>query len=492
MSLNKDIFVAIDMGSNSFHMLMVQNINGTPRTISKVKRKVRLASGLDQDNMLDEAAMERGWQCLSLFAERLEHIPKRNIRVVSTATLRLAKNAEKFCAKGNEILGLPINIISGEREAALIYHGMAVSSHSADKRMIVDIGGASTELILGQNLKPLVLNSLNMGCVTWLERHFSDGLISTDNIERAKSAARGVLAPVKQDYLAHQWQLSLGASGSIQAVQEVLVAQGLNEQITQSKLEIILEQSIACTYLTTLNIKGLKEERKVVFVSGLVILLSLFEELAIDCMIGSGGALREGLIDELIREPVADDIRFNCVNKLQQRYHVDLNQASQVAKVAETLAHQLRHHKISAQDIAMLRYAAMLHEVGASVEFLNAPKHGHYLLSHAAMAGFSKQQRMLVASLVGNFRNELNMELLAQQAWCSVSVASLLVSCLRLAVILCGRYQGERIQYVSLSSIGDEIEINISASTLTKYPLLLAELEQEIIDNEFLSLREEV
>lgn len=485
---NNDTYAAIDMGSNSFHMLVVQNINGVPRTIAKIKRKVRLASGLDDNNMLDDAAMQRGWQCLTLFAERLIHIPKKNIKIVSTATLRLAKNSDVFCAKGNAILGLPINIISGDQEAALIYHGMAVSSRSADKRLIVDIGGASTELILGQGFEPLVLHSLDMGCVTWLERYFSDGLLNESNIANGVAAATEVLAPVKQGYLDHQWQLSLGASGSIQAVQEVLVAQGINEEITLKKLQKMVEQTIACEKLTTLNLVGLKEERKLVFVSGLVILLTLFKELNIEGMIGSGGALREGLIDQLIGANVPVDIRLNCCEQLQHRFQLDTGHASDVATTAESLIRQLGDERITDQDIEMLRYSALLHELGTSIEFLQAQQHGYYVISHTPMAGFSKEQRKLVAALVGSYKNSINSKQLQEQAWCSGQVANYLVSCLRLAVILNGRYQGARGHFVNVSAQSDCIKLNIKQELTESSPLLLAELEQEIIDNNLLKL----
>jgi len=486
--LNNNIYAAIDLGSNSFHMLVVQNIAGTPRTIAKVKRKVRLASGLDHNNYLDDAAMNRGWQCLALFAERLSNIPPQNIKIVSTATLRLAKNANVFCAKANDILGLPIDIISGEQEAALIYHGMAVTSDSADKRMIVDIGGASTELILGQGFKPLVLNSLNIGCVTWLERYFNDGLLNQVNFTRAMDGASEVIELVKQDYLAHRWQLSLGASGSIQAVQEVLVAQGLNEEITLAKLNQVLQQTMGRQKLQKLNLVGLKEERKLVFASGLAILITLFKQLNIERMISSGGALREGLIDQLFNQAVPQDIRANCCEQLQQRFQLDSIHACQVAKTAIYLARQLTSPTLKPQDIELLGYAGLLHEVGTSVEFLAANRHGHYILSHCAMAGFSKQQRKFIAAVVGNYKCTLAIELLSEQAWCSPQDALSLTSCLRLAVIINGGGQDHRRDDISLHSVADKIIVSTTAKFLDQNPLLNAELEQEVALNNLLNL----
>jgi len=484
LPVNQDLYVAIDLGSNSFHMLVVQNISGTPRTIAKVKRKVRLASGLDSESALSQEAMQRGWDCLALFAERLEHIPLNNIKVVSTATLRLATNAKEFCTRAEQILGIAINIISGEQEAALIYQGMAVSSQSADKRLIIDIGGASTELILGQGFTPLVLNSLNMGCVTWLARYFSDDLICQQNIDAAAMAATEILKPVKQDYLNHQWQLSLGASGSIQAVQEVLVAQGLNEQITLVKLHSLMTQALAGKRISELNIVGLKKERRLVFVSGLIILITLFIELGVDTMIASGGALREGLINQLIGQPIAADIRLDCCQKLQKRFQVESSQAIQVAKVAQSIARQLVP-QANEQDIELLGYAGLLHEIGTCIEFLQAQKHGHYMLSRIDMTGFSKEQRRFVAALVGSYKGSMKQELAKKQAWCDPVLCQLLITCLRVSVIIVGRGQQDRLSEISFANEDKQITLYLGDAIKSNAPLLTAELIQEGSDNTY-------
>jgi len=337
-------------------------------------------------------------------------------------------------------------------------------------------------------VKPLVLNSLNIGCVTWLQRYFGDGLLSIANFEQAMSAAAAEITQVQQDYLAHDWQLSLGASGSIQAVQEVLVAQGLNEEITLDKLNVVLQQTIACKELNNLNLVGLKQERKLVFASGLAILMSLFKQLNIDRMIGSGGALREGLIDQLFAQPVPEDIRANCCEQLQQRFQLNTDRALKTAKTALDFACQLSNPPLKKQDIELLRYAALLHEIGTSVEFLNANRHGYYLLSHFAMAGFSKQQRQLIAVLVGNYKNDFDSSLLGQQAWCSAQDALRLTCCLRLAIIVNGGAQSYRRHTIKLESATDHIVINLSSTTVNENPLLAAELEQEVSINELVTL----
>ena len=211
------LYAAIDLGSNSFHMLVVREVAGSIQTLSRIKRKVRLAAGLSQDNRLSQEAMERGWQCLRLFSERLQDIPQQQIRVVATATLRLAVNAHEFLDKAQEILGCPVQVISGEEEARLIYQGVAHTTGGADQRLVVDIGGASTELVTGTGAQTTSLFSLSMGCVTWLERYFTDRHLAQENFDTAEQAAREVLRPVADELRRHGWKVCVGASGTVQA-----------------------------------------------------------------------------------------------------------------------------------------------------------------------------------------------------------------------------------------------------------------------------------
>ena len=482
MSTSNNLFAVIDLGSNSFHMMVVESINGFPRVISKVKRKVRLASGLDDNNKLSLEAMQRGWDCLALFGEHLSTLNINQVRVVATATLRLAINADDFCEKGNQLLGTPINVISGEQEAALIYHGMAVTSNSADKRLIIDIGGASTELILGHGLSPIVLNSLNMGCVTWLDRYFVGGILSQDNFDAAIEASNIVLSPVKNDYLAQQWQLTLGASGTMQAVQEVLIAQGYNENVTLDKLTMLMAQCVECRSQDNLVIVGLSPERAIVFVSGLSILISLFRELSIVGMLASGGALREGVIHQLIaisnnRSAVSDDVCLQTCESIQQRFQLNINQADQVVLLSERFAHQL---KLPAVLIPFLKLSAMIHELGVSINYINAQKHGHYVLKNMPLAGFSKQQKNLLISLVGNYKGKINVALLNDQKCCDEDQAIQLLFCLRLAVISVGRCQENRCIDMSVKKTNNDITILVNKALNDNAPLLVTELHDEV------------
>ncbi|NUA44026.1 Guanosine-5'-triphosphate,3'-diphosphate pyrophosphatase [Dickeya solani] len=226
MPSSSSLYAAIDLGSNSFHMLVVREVAGSVQTLARIKRKVRLAAGLDASNRLSPEAMQRGWQCLALFSERLQDIPPQQVRVVATATLRLATNADEFLERARHILGLPIQVISGEEEARLIYQGVAHTTGGPEQRLVVDIGGGSTELATGTGAHHTQLFSLPMGCVTWLERYFTDRDLTQAHFDRAEQAAREMLRPVKDILRQQGWQVCVGASGTVQALQEIMVAQG--------------------------------------------------------------------------------------------------------------------------------------------------------------------------------------------------------------------------------------------------------------------------
>ena len=339
-SATSPLYAAIDLGSNSFHMLVVRHIDGSVQTMAKIKRKVRLAAGLDKDNKLSTEAMQRGWDCLSLFAERLQDISPENIRIVGTATLRTATNVDVFLEKANDILGYDINVIAGEEEAATIYKGVAHTSGGLGRRLVVDIGGASTELIIGEGFDAKALTSLKMGCVTWLEQHFKDRQLTITNFNTAIEAAKSTLAPILEQYKDIGWDVCVGASGTVQALQEIMLAQGMDEVITHAKLKRLQKQAMLADHLEELDIDGLTLERALVFPSGLSILIAIFELLEIESMTLAGGALREGMVYEMMAEMRQDDIRARTIASIQSRYQLDSEYGELVADSASQLLKQ--------------------------------------------------------------------------------------------------------------------------------------------------------
>ncbi|HCV67378.1 guanosine pentaphosphatase/exopolyphosphatase [Serratia proteamaculans] len=475
------LYAAIDLGSNSFHMLVVREVAGSIQTLARIKRKVRLAAGLDQNSHLSHEAMQRGWQCLKLFSERLQDIPRAQIRVVATATLRLASNADEFLQTAEQILGCPIQVISGEEEARLIYHGVAHTTGGPDQRLVVDIGGGSTELVTGTGAQAAQLYSLSMGCVTWLERFFSDRNLGQENFERAEQAAREMVRPIAPQLRQHGWQICVGASGTVQALQEIMVAQGMDERITLSKLRQLKQRAIQCGKLEELEIEGLTLERALVFPSGLSILLAIFQELGIESMMLAGGALREGLVYGMLHLPVEQDIRSRTIRNLQRRYLLDTEQAERVSQLAANFSQQVSNEwQLDARCRELLHSACLIHEIGLSVDFKQAPQHAAYLIRHLDLPGFTPAQKKLLATLLQNQSNTIDLPLLSQQNALPPRMAQRLCRLLRLAIIFASRRRDDTLPAVRLrANNDDELTVILPPGWLEQHPLRAEALDQE-------------
>ncbi|NHI00996.1 guanosine-5'-triphosphate,3'-diphosphate diphosphatase [Oceanimonas sp. MB9] len=475
---NPSLYAAIDLGSNSFHMLVVHEVEGACRILAKVKRKVRLAAGLQPDGSLDEAAMERGWDCLRLFAEQLQDVPADQVRIVGTATLRLATNIDRFIGRAEAILGHSIRIISGEEEAATIYQGVAWTSSGTGRRLVIDIGGASTELVIGEGTSADLLNSLHMGCVTWLKRHFPNGELSEAHFERAIAAAQHELSPVAAGYLTQGWQHCIGASGTVQAIQEIMMAQGENEQITLAKLHRLKAQAIACGRVEQLQLPGLTPERAPVFASGLAILIALFDTLAIEHMVLAGGALREGLIYGMLGTRQECDAQDRTIDSLIARYQLDREQGERVRNTALQALKQLQPDTDS--DAArMLARAAMLYELGLCIEYKRAPEHAAYIIRHIDLPGFTAPQKGLLAALLLNQRDDFQLEALQAQCALDGERAVLLARLLRLAIILCLRRTRGTVPAFALRRDGNRLILTLPAGWSTGHHLRASELFAE-------------
>ncbi|MDP2575740.1 guanosine-5'-triphosphate,3'-diphosphate diphosphatase [Vibrio penaeicida] len=478
-SATSPLYAAIDLGSNSFHMLVVRHIDGSVQTMAKIKRKVRLAAGLDKDNRLSTEAMQRGWDCLSLFAERLQDISPENIRIVGTATLRTATNVDVFLEKANDILGYDINVIAGEEEAATIYKGVAHTSGGLGRRLVVDIGGASTELIIGEGFDAKALTSLKMGCVTWLEQHFKDRQLTITNFNTAIEAAKHTLAPILEQYKDIGWDVCVGASGTVQALQEIMLAQGMDEVITHAKLKRLQKQAMLADHLEELDIDGLTLERALVFPSGLSILIAIFELLEIESMTLAGGALREGMVYEMMAEMRQDDIRTRTIASVQSRYQLDSEYGELVADSASQLLKQCGGEDWIAEPQAhyLLSSVAKLHEVGLTIDYKCGGKHSAYLLQHLDLPGFTRAQKHLLAELARRYREQVSS--LPEQHALSGQSAKRVLRLLRLAVLLTHRRCSELQPRVTLNAEGDRLELCVDKQWLESNPLTKAELEIE-------------
>lgn len=480
--LNASLYAAIDLGSNSFHMLVVREVAGSLQILARIKRKVRLAAGLDSNNTLSHEAMERGWQCLQLFAEKLQDIPPTQIRIVATAALRLATNTDTFIQRAQTILGCPIQVISGEEEARLIYQGVAHTTGGDERRLVVDIGGASTELVTGTGAQTTSLFSVSMGCVTWLKHYFGDRTLTKENFDAAEQAARSIVRPHAEELRYQGWKVCVGASGTVQALQEIMVAQGMDERITLRKLQQLKQHAIRCERLEELEIEGLTFERALVFPSGLAILIAIFSELNIESMTLAGGALREGLVYGMLHPAVNQDIRRRTLDNIQRRFMVDTAQAARVKHLAIELAHQVNAvWRLDTLSLELLNSACLLHEIGLSIDFKKATQHAAYLVRHLDMPGYTPAQKALLGTLLLNQANPVDLPSLHQQNAVSPCAAVHLCRLLRLAIIFASRRRDDQMPSLTLKANQETLHLTLPNAWLSSHPLGAEMLEQEVL-----------
>lgn len=477
----EQLYAAVDLGSNSFHMVIVRVVAGSVYIIGKVKQKVRLAAGLDENMVLDQQSLERGWKCLETFAERLQDIPLSNIKIVGTATLRLAANSEVFIKKAEQILNHKLNVIDGEEEARQIYLGVAYTSANQGNSLVIDIGGASTEVIVGNDMTPIHLVSMNMGCVTFKERFFTDGNISKENFELAIQEAKSLLEPIKNDFINFDWQQCLGASGTPQAITEILVTQGISDSIRIDYLHNLKQQCIDCTTIDLLQIDGLTESRRAIFPSGLAILIALFEQLNIQEMQISGGALREGLIYGMLDNMQQNDRRLQTLKQCIERFHIDPEHANRVKGIVLGLFKQVQNQMVlgKVDCEAMLMASAMLHETGLHIEYKLHHEHGAYILSHLPMVGYTQQQRAGIKTLVQCHRQEIKLSLFDSFHPEVRQALLVLVRVLRLSCLLSIRRKDNMLADFTLIATDEKWTLTFPEGWLKSHPLIDAELANE-------------
>ena len=404
-----ETFAAVDLGSNSFHMVVAKFEDGQVRIIDRLKDMVRIASGLDSSNNLSAEATERALQSLRQFGQRIREIPRTNVKAVGTNTLRQARNGKDFIRQARMALGHNIDIISGQEEARLVFIGVAHTFYNHDgASLVIDIGGGSTEVIIGKGFQPKVAESLYMGCVNVSRRFFADGSISGRRMREAVLFARTELETIEARYRRIGWDTILGSSGTIRAIADIAVAQGWSEGgVTRNAVELLRKRLIAAGHYDKLYLEGLSERRKPVIAGGLAILSAIIEALDLDHIQISEGALREGIIYELVGRHQNKDIRNTTVADIAVRYGVDREQAAKVAKTAGTLFDQVRKRwQFDETDRDTLLWSAQLHEIGLAIAHAQYHRHGGYLLSNSDMPGFSRQEQQNLSLLVRSHRRK--------------------------------------------------------------------------------------
>jgi exopolyphosphatase/guanosine-5'-triphosphate,3'-diphosphate pyrophosphatase len=404
---------AVDLGSNSFHCQVARVVGDQLYPLDALREPVWLGAGLDQDKRIDDETQERALACLKRFGERLRGLDKRAVRAVGTNTLRVAKNAAGFLRRAQAALGFPIEVVAGREEARLIYIGVSHSlPASREKRLVVDIGGGSTEIIIGTGQRPLRLESLFMGCVSYSLHYFEDGRISKGAMKKAELAARNELQPIVARFARGNWQHAVGSSGTVRALADVLRLNGFDESggITPAGLDHLRSHLIKAGDMGKADLAGLKPDRVPVFPGGLAILNAVFSELDIESMVAAEGAMRQGVLYDLLGRFHHKDMRDVTVAQFMQRYHVDALQAQRVGALAYTLLRKLTAESGESDEDAAryIAWASKLHEIGISVAYSGYHKHSAYIVANADMPGFSRDEQAKLALLVQAHRRSLN------------------------------------------------------------------------------------
>lgn len=480
---NTRTIAAVDLGSNSFHMIVAVVCDDNLQIVDRIKEMVRLAAGLDARNRLSPDVTERALACLSRFSQRLRAIPRGSVRIVGTNTLRKARKSEKFIAQAEAILGHPIEIISGQEEARLIYLGVSHSlEDEGERRLVIDIGGGSTEYIIGQHFKPEQMESLFMGCVSFSEQFFKNGSLTESRMRKAQIAALQELSTIREQYKAAGWDTAIGASGSIISIHDVVIAKGWSSDgITLDALKKLRQEIIDAGHTDKLSLPTLSEDRKPVFAGGVAILCATFESLGIELMRVSSGAVREGLLYDHLGRIHHEDVRERTIEQLLQRYGVDVAQAKRIEETALYLLQQVAVEGDLANEekIGLLSRAARLHEIGLTIAHSQYHKHGAYLAKNLYMPGFSQGEQLLLSALIQGHRRRFPENVIKalpkpviQQVW-------LLCIILRLSALLHRSRSSNPLPEIHLILTDCEVKLLFPTGWLDEHPLTDADLEQE-------------
>lgn len=473
---------AIDLGSNSFHMVVARIENGHIHILDNLKEMVRLGGGLDKNGRLSEEARVRALSCLDRFAERVQKLPQGSVAAVGTNTLRRAVNSRQFLESASEVLGHPISIIGGKEEARLVYLGVSHSLVAEEgKRFVMDIGGGSTELIIGEGFKPLHLRSLEMGCVSLSQACFKNGNLGKKNWEKARIAAHMELRPVRRDYRKVGWASATGASGTIKAAGSIVKALGLESyHITLESLYEIREKMIAAGHVYNLRLPGLDSDRQPVFAGGLAILIATFEALKIETMQVSEGALREGLLYERLGRIQSEDTRLKTISSVQQRFKVSQRHARRVSLAAHRLFSACeKAWNLEPVDAERLHWASSLHEIGLAVSLSGYQKHGAYLLANADLPGFSLEEHDWMSVLVRSQRKKISKTYFKSLPKKNRKTALRLAIILRLATLIHRSRKDETAVIEQVVANENTLTLQFAQHELINHPLQKISFKQE-------------
>jgi exopolyphosphatase/guanosine-5'-triphosphate,3'-diphosphate pyrophosphatase len=485
---SETLLAAVDLGSNSFRLEIGRYENGRIQRVDYLKEAVRQGGDLDEERNLKPDAIERGLKCLARFGETLKGFPKQHVRAVATQTLREARNRDVFLKLAKKALGYEVEVISGVEEARLIYEGVSrLLPQSNERRLVIDIGGRSTEFILGHHLNAETTDSLRVGSVAWSLKYFTDGILSERNFQRAEIAAESFLDAVADIYQHQYWDVAYGASGTVGAIADILSYAGFEQdKITRKGLAWLRAQLIKAKTNDKLDLIGLKEDRKPVLAGGLCVLIGVFDLLKLDTLIVAKGALRHGLLyDMMAEEDRAEDLRDASIAHLMSKFGVNKTHARNTAKVAigffDALLPTLEVHDDIPHESSKLRqilgWAALSHEIGASISHSESQKHGAYILDNTELMGFAQSELHRLSLLVlGHYGKLRKLDADFSDAGFIFQLISL-----RLAVIFCHSRNLPVLKNIKLERAGNTFMLSLPSPWQQAFPQTSYLLEEEIL-----------
>jgi exopolyphosphatase / guanosine-5'-triphosphate,3'-diphosphate pyrophosphatase len=482
-ALEGQSFAAVDLGSNSFHMIVSRFTDGALQLVDRIREPVRLASGLSADGQLSATARERALNCLAQFGQRLREIAPERVRTVATNTLRQMKNPRAFLIQAENALGFPIEIISGREEGRLTYLGVAHTfAETRKRRLVIDIGGGSTEFILGQGFEVFETESVQMGCVSTTKRFFDGGKVSRKEWREVQQRLSLEFTPFRTHYLERGWKRVIGCSGTLKSTAAVLHAMGGPEWlITRPGLDELIDKLLSAGDIEKAKLPGLSNDRKLVYAGGLAVIDACFRELAVDQMQVCEAALREGLLYDMLGRLEHSDPRLDAVRALGKRHNVDAQQAKRVKQTALAMFDQLDvSWSLNEEDRESLTFAALVHEVGLSISHTQHHQHGAYILAHTDLPGFTKDEQQMLSLLVRCHRRGVADKVTEHLPERDVLRARKLATLLRLSAVIHRGRSNAPLPAMKLSSVGGSgLKLRFPAEWLNLHPLTRADLKQE-------------
>ncbi|MBV8157104.1 MAG: Ppx/GppA family phosphatase [Dyella sp.] len=477
-----ELIAAVDMGSNSYHMVVARVEHGEPRVIDRLRETVRMAAGLRADGTLDAEHRARALNCLARFGQRIAGVPSIRVRAVATNTVRRLASPQSFLTAAEAALGHPVEIVSGREEGRLIFLG---ASHdlpsSRESRLVIDVGGGSTEFIIGRGIAPMHTESVQAGCIASTLRFFPGGKLNRKRWQRANNEIGVLLQQFAEDYRESGWIEAYGSSGTAKAIGSVVQAMKFSDDgITPASLAALRDALLAQGQIGTLKLPGLAEDRAPVIAGGVAIFEAAFEALGIERMRVCESSMREGLLWDLLGRAGGTDPRTASIDALANRYGVDRAQARRVEATALMFFDQIaRIWKLDAEAREWLSWSARVHEIGLAIAHSQHHHHGAYILRHADLAGFSRQEQQLLAAIVEAHRRKPDKATFSALPQRYRQLARYITALLRLGVLFRRARRAESLPPMQLAATSQRLRLTVPSAWLDQHPLSEADLEQE-------------